>query len=146
MDSNYAVVLCVVWNLRKMQKKKQKKTEISEIKFIVGLKFSMITRKLLLFWCFNSENKLIRVAKRETGNRFKAGPINFWHSNGVLWMITLAMRMSLFYFFPFWIQKALEVFPSGTEMSYILGMVCFTHSHIVSDNFQFTFPSNPYTD
>ena len=49
MDSNYAVVLCVVWNLRKMQKKKQKKTEISEIKFIVGLKFSMITRKLLLF-------------------------------------------------------------------------------------------------
>lgn len=28
-------------------------------------------------------------------------------------------------------------------MSYILRMVCFTHSHIVSDNFHFTFPSKP---
>ena len=57
-------------------------------------------------------------------------------------MIALALRMSLFYFFPFWTKKAFEVSPNMLKcLIYLWWFAQFTHSHIVSSNFHFTFPS-----
>lgn len=57
-------------------------------------------------------------------------------------MIALALRMSLFYFFLFWTKKAFEVSPNMLKcLIYLWWFAQFTHSHIVSSNFHFTFPS-----